>query len=117
MTSPKILCPNGHRHGVPEALADCWLGDDEVREVRVTRREYDVATELLRNGAANRDIGKKLSMSEDTVKTHMKNILRRTGAHTRTDLVVAVFRGRVRLIPVEIAASVFWGATSQPVVT
>lgn len=110
-----ILCPSGHRHGLPITDADCWLGEDVVREVPVTRREYDVARELLRDGGTNVQIARKLYLSEDTVKTHVKSLFRRTGAATRTELIVAVFRGRLRMIPADVAASVMYSASTERV--
>lgn len=112
-----ILCPSGHRHGLPVLTAECWLDADEVRVVAVTRREFDVASALLRTGAGNAAIGRKLYLSEDTVKTHMKSLLQRTGATTRTELIVAVFRGRIQLVAVDQAASLMWSASKQPIVT
>jgi len=109
-----ILCPSGHRHEVPEHFGGCWLAADDPREVPVTLREFDVANELLRDGADNQTIAKRLYVTEDTVKSHLKKLLARTGAKTRGELVVAVFRGRVRLVPMAQAGGVFWNATKAP---
>ena len=68
------------------------------REVQVTFREYDVAQELFRTGGTNTQIAKKLYLCEDTVKSHMKKLLLRTGFATRTELIVAHFRGRLNLV-------------------
>lgn len=111
-----ILCPRGHRHGLPINEADCWVTAEEPREVQVTMREFDVANELLRDGADNATIAKRLHLTEDTVKSHAKKLFARTGARTRTELTVAVFRGRVRLVPVTTAGGVYWNATSSPLV-
>src|SRR3712207_3104900 len=45
-------------------------------EVPLTRRESDVLDELLQ-GQSNRQIGRNLFISEDTVKSHVKAILRK----------------------------------------
>jgi DNA-binding CsgD family transcriptional regulator len=112
-----ILCPQGHRHVLPLLKADCWLAEGVVREVPVTRQEFRVAQALLFNGATNAAIGKKLFLSEDTVKSHMKKLLARTGAATRTELMAAVFRGHLRLIPVDVAAGLFWNAEENTVMS
>jgi DNA-binding NarL/FixJ family response regulator len=69
----------------------------------LTPREWDVLTELCRDGADNRLIGRRLYVSEDTVKSHVKHILRKAGMATRTQLAVAVLRWE------------FWLAVSIPV--
>lgn len=70
-----------------------------ARAVQVTFREHDVATELFKTGGTNTQIAKTLYLSEDTVKTHMKRLLARTGTATRSELLVAHYRGRIRLVP------------------
>lgn len=58
----------------------------------LTPREWDVLTELCRDGADNRSIARRLFVSEDTVKTHVKHLLAKGGYRTRTELAVAVLR-------------------------
>lgn len=65
---------------------------------KCTQTEVRVLAELTRDGAANADIGKRLHMSLDTVKTHLKKIGDKTGIHTRTALVAAIYRGTVVII-------------------
>jgi DNA-binding NarL/FixJ family response regulator len=62
-------------------------------EVPLTRRESDVLDELLQ-GQSNRQIGKNLFISEDTVKSHVKAILRKLGARDRAHAVSLVLSGR-----------------------
>ena len=72
---------------IAEALAE-HVADDALteREVQVLRR---VAT-----GTANKTIAAELSVSEATIKAHMKNILSKLGANDRTHAVtIAVKRG------------------------
>lgn len=72
---------------IAEALAE-HVADDALteREVQVLRR---VAT-----GTANKTIAAELSVSEATIKAHMKNILSKLGANDRTHAVtIAVQRG------------------------
>src|SRR4051794_15710944 len=58
-------------------------------EVPLTRREQDVLDELLQ-GQSNRQIGRNLFISEDTVKSHVKAILRKLGARDRAHAVSLV---------------------------
>src|SRR3712207_6054149 len=62
-------------------------------EVPLTRREQDVLDELLQ-GLSNRQIGRNLFISEDTVKSHVKAILRKLGARDRAHAVSLVLSSR-----------------------
>lgn len=72
---------------IAEALAE-HVADDALteREVQVLRR--------VAMGTANKTIAAELSVSEATIKAHMKNILAKLGANDRTHAVtIAVKRG------------------------
>lgn len=64
-------------------------------DVELTQRE----TQILRHvalGLSNDEIGRSLSISADTVKEHVRNVLRKIGVHGRTQAAVwAVRRGLV----------------------
>lgn len=63
----------------------------------LTQRELDVL-QLLAQGRSNKDIGRRLSITEGTAKTHVKSILTKLDAISRTEAVaVAHRRGLVRL--------------------
>jgi DNA-binding NarL/FixJ family response regulator len=63
----------------------------------LTQRELDVL-QLLALGRSNKDIGRRLQISEGTAKTHVKAILTKLDAISRTEAVsVAHKRGLVRL--------------------
>ncbi|MCZ2829447.1 response regulator transcription factor [Modestobacter sp. VKM Ac-2986] len=64
-----------------------------VLEAPLTRRESDVLDELVQ-GQTNRVIGKNLFISEDTVKSHVKAILRKLGARDRAHAVSLVLSAR-----------------------
>jgi DNA-binding NarL/FixJ family response regulator len=55
---------------------------------QVTERESDVL-ELLASGARNKTIAQSLSISENTVKFHVANLLRKAGVSNRAELVSA----------------------------
>ena len=65
--------------------------------VSITRAEARVLDELMRDGASNQTIARRLCLSEDTVKTHMKRLLAATDCPDRTSLVVAIFRRAIRI--------------------
>lgn len=69
----------------------------DARVVLLTKREAEVAYCLLYDGADNPTIGRRLVISLDTVKSHVKHILTKTGTLNRTAFVVAFYRGEVRL--------------------
>jgi two-component system response regulator DevR len=64
----------------------------EARTIRPPLGQYRVLVELCRDGATDREIGKRLFLAENTVKTHIKRLLALTGYRSRTELAVAVLR-------------------------
>jgi len=63
----------------------------------LTKREVDVI-QLLAQGRSNKDIARRLSITEGTAKTHVKSILLKLDAISRTEAVaVAHKRGLVHL--------------------
>ncbi len=52
-------------------------------------REIEVSG-LVSNGFTNKQIGKKLNISEATVKTHIRNIYSKTGIHDRANLAIRI---------------------------
>ena len=65
-------------------------------ELPLTSREQDVF-QLLAQGASNRQIAETLMITENTVKTHVRNILEKLELHSRTE--VAAFARRQSLFP------------------
>jgi len=57
----------------------------------LTRRELDILAELAR-GNTDREIAAKFVLSEGTVKTHIRHILKKLGARNRTQAVAKVLR-------------------------
>mgnify|MGYP006156142547 CR=1 FL=1 len=54
-----------------------------------TDREKEI-TNLISLGLTNDEISKKLSISEPTVKTHLRNIYSKTDIHDRANLAIRV---------------------------
>ncbi|WP_316502112.1 LuxR C-terminal-related transcriptional regulator [Microbacterium sp. ANT_H45B] len=75
---------------VPEAL-------DQT--VTLTAREREVLT-LLAGGARNRAIAEQLAISDNTVKFHVSNLLRKVGVQTRMELA-ALSRGQWTAVSVD----------------
>ena len=57
----------------------------------VTPREHDVLT-LVAEGLTNKEIGARLTISEDTVKKHVQNIIWKLRAADRTQAAIMAFR-------------------------
>jgi DNA-binding NarL/FixJ family response regulator len=84
----------GQKRIPPEVAA--VLADHAVDET-LTAREIDVLR-LIAGGNANKLIGDQLSITEETVKGYVKNILSKLGASDRTHAVtVALKRGIIDL--------------------
>jgi two-component system, NarL family, response regulator len=63
----------------------------------LTEREIDVLRQVA-SGNANKIVADKLSISEETVKSHVKSILSKLGANDRTHAVtIAIKRGIIDL--------------------
>jgi DNA-binding NarL/FixJ family response regulator len=75
-------------HGEVATQIAAHLGSDAL-----TRRELDVLA-LVATGNSNREVAQGLSISEETVKGHVKTILEKLGAADRTHAVLlAITRG------------------------
>ena len=70
---------------------------EHVTDSSLTPREVDVLR-LVAAGNANKEVGARLSLTEVTIKSHMKNILAKLGANDRTHAVtIALKRGIIDL--------------------
>ena len=68
-----------------------------ISEEELTNRELEILT-LLAEGKSNKLIARELNISEGTVKTHVKSILEKLDATSRTEAVaVAARRGLITL--------------------
>jgi len=84
----------GHRRIPPEIAAELA---DHAADDALTSREIDVLR-LIAAGNANKLIADQLTITEDTVKGHVKNILSKLGASDRTHAVtIALKRGIIEL--------------------
>lgn len=69
----------------------------EPRIVVLTRAQRAVLGQLTHDGADNRTIASRLNISYDTVRVHMKALIKAFDAENRTQVVVACLTGRVRV--------------------
>lgn len=69
-------------------------GDRSGLPMPLSRREYQVL-QLVAEGLENSRIAKILFLSVETVRTHVKSILRKLSAHDRTHAVAIAFRGGI----------------------
>jgi two-component system nitrate/nitrite response regulator NarL len=56
----------------------------------LTSREREVVL-VLAEGLSNKDVGRRLNLSEGTVKVHLHNIYSKLGVKNRTALAVLAF--------------------------
>jgi DNA-binding NarL/FixJ family response regulator len=74
---------------VDPALAPALIGSE--REGLLTAREREIL-QLLADGMSNADVAKKLFISQETVKSHVRHILAKLEADTRTQAVAIALR-------------------------
>jgi DNA-binding CsgD family transcriptional regulator len=73
------------------------LDAGKLKELGITPREHEIL-KLIAEGLSNREIGERLFVSENTVKTHSSRVFEKLGVNRR---VQAVQRGQeLGLIPI-----------------
>ena len=70
----------------------------EMPAPRLTDRELEVLR-LVARGLNNRDVAKKLFISENTVKNHVRNILEKLQLHSRMEAVMYAVRAKLLEVP------------------
>jgi DNA-binding NarL/FixJ family response regulator len=84
----------GKKH-VPAEVAQRLA--EHLASEKLTPRELEVLT-LMARGKRNKEIGGELSIAEDTVKMHVKNVLAKLEVNDRTEAVtIAMRRGILHL--------------------
>jgi DNA-binding NarL/FixJ family response regulator len=90
-----IRTVHGGRKRIPPEIATQVA--EHAGDTKLTPREIEVL-KLLAAGNSNNSLAEKLSVSEETVKMHVKNILSKLDANDRTHAVtIAVKRGIMNL--------------------
>lgn len=79
------------KSGIPGLVATQIA--EHLGEKALTRREIEVLT-LIAEGYRNKSVAQALTISEETVKMHVKNVMAKLGANDRTHAVtIAIQRG------------------------
>jgi two-component system, NarL family, nitrate/nitrite response regulator NarL len=82
--------------GVP-ALAQDSLGQNKQQVNSLTSRERQIVL-MVAEGLTNKDVGRRLNLSEGTVKVHLHNIYTKLGINKRTALVPIAHAHREELM-------------------
>ena len=72
---------------VQQLSADAGKGTSPAERYKLTPRELEIIDSVAQ-GLMNRDIGKALSISEETVKRHLTNIFNKVGMSNRLELAL-----------------------------
>jgi DNA-binding NarL/FixJ family response regulator len=79
---------------VDPTMAGALTGRGRERVVALTERERDVLR-LLSDGLDNEEIGQRLFISPETVRTHLRKAMTKLGASTRTQAVAMALRDQI----------------------
>ena len=76
---------------IVEGYVELSRGGSQVEKGILTRREIELLT-LVAQGLSNKAIAQELSVSENTVKYHIRQILHKLAVQNRTEAVTAAIR-------------------------
>jgi DNA-binding CsgD family transcriptional regulator len=82
----------------------------------LTSREREIVLILASGGLSNKDVGRRLNLSEGTVKVHLHNIYNKLELKNRTALV-ALALGKLDWIRTGAAASLTYASSTIGAVT
>jgi DNA-binding CsgD family transcriptional regulator len=75
----------------PAATDDTTPGEAATRALGVTARQYETLA-LLADGLGTSAIADRLGVAEETVRNHIRGLLRQLGVHSRLEAVVLAYR-------------------------
>lgn len=84
----------------PDAPMAVRLGN--IMSTEITGRELEVLREIT-SGASNAMVAERLGITEGTVKVHVRNLLRKTGYSSRTELAIKARMLGAAVIPEDMA--------------
>jgi two-component system nitrate/nitrite response regulator NarL len=87
------LIASGQRYFPADAVG-LLARDHAANNYALSRREFDVLAEL-RQGRANKEIGRNLGIEEPTVKLHIRSLCTKIEAKNRTELVLKAMELRL----------------------
>ncbi len=85
---------------LPLGLLDAEHSWQQERGARIilTEREYQIM-ELVSEGLSNKEIGRRLNLSEGTIKVHLHHTYQKLAVHNRTALAVSTLFRRAKIGP------------------
>ncbi len=88
------------RRVLPLALLDAEHRREKKRHARtmLTEREYQIM-ELVSEGLSNKEIGRRLNLSEGTIKVHLHHTYQKLAVNNRTALAVSTLFRRAKIGP------------------
>jgi DNA-binding NarL/FixJ family response regulator len=86
-----VLPPHMTSARVSPAKDAARRGPETLEGVRMTPREREVIN-LIAAGLSNKEIGARLAISIDTVKSHLRNVMEKLMLHTRLQIAAYVHR-------------------------
>jgi DNA-binding NarL/FixJ family response regulator len=106
----------GHHHGAPAPNGSPARGLGSIlghrRWSSLTSREQQIIFTLVADGLSNKGVGRRLNLSEGTVKVHLHNIYRKLAVNKRTALVAIAHAHREELQHGELASAGSGAGTS-----
>lgn len=81
-------------HEAEQEISNYEKISKELEQITLTKREVEIVR-LIDKGLTNREIANKLFISEQTVTTHRKSILRKAGAHNVSSLLNFARKSRI----------------------
>ena len=91
--------PNHDQEGLQQPRPGWTFSEPaQRRESLLTAREIEVLQAIV-NGACNAEIAESLKITPETVKTHVKNCLRKLKARDRTQAVIIALRASLVSLP------------------
>lgn len=79
---------------IVEFLRTSPSGEKQPRNYGLTKREMDILTTIVA-GLSNKEIARRFSLSEDTVKHHLTNIFDKVGVASRLELALFAINNRL----------------------
>jgi DNA-binding NarL/FixJ family response regulator len=90
ITAVKAVAAGGH-YVAPEARREILARQATAKERVLSSREREVLA-LVGEGLSGDEIAERLALSEQTVRTHVRNAMRKLDAHTRAHAIVLALR-------------------------
>ena len=94
VSSGLMVCPTTLVHQMIALMNDAEAPLSNIDAGNLTERETEVLA-LLAEGSGNKDIGRRLNISESTVRVHVRSVLKKLGTQNRTQAALWAVRSKV----------------------